>query len=101
MTRSTWIVIGAIALIGLIVGWQSLPAQPGPFPGMPGMGQVGRYVVVRADKDSIVIMDTTTGDLFRAKDDDIKEYNARPKNQPLNPRDIRLPRPEDKEKRDR
>jgi hypothetical protein len=74
MTRQTgWVVGGALLLGLLIYGVSHLSAQRPPQPG----GEVGRYVVVRSSADVIVIMDTTTGDLYNAVPSDIKPYAAR------------------------
>lgn len=44
----------------------------------PGSGgPVGRFQVVRANADVIVLLDTTTGDLYSAQARDIQPYNAR------------------------
>jgi hypothetical protein len=73
MTRQTGWVVGAVALALAIYGVSQLSAQrSGQSP-----GEVGRYVVVRSSADLIVIMDTTTGDLYNAVPSDIKPYAAR------------------------
>src|SRR5262245_13375415 len=74
MTRQTgWLVGGALLLGLLIYGASQLSAQR---PSQPG-GEVGRFVVVRRSADLIVIMDTTTGDLYTDVPSDIKPYAAR------------------------
>lgn len=70
----TWIPVGVIALVGLIVGLSQLPAQR--F-GQPGGGEVGRYVVVRATPDIIILLDTVTGSLYNALPSDIKPWAQR------------------------
>lgn len=73
MTRQTGWVVGAVALALSIYGVSQLSAQrSGQSP-----GEVGRYVVVRSSADVVVIMDTTTGDLYNAVPSDIKPYAAR------------------------
>jgi hypothetical protein len=73
MTRQTGWVVGAVALALSIYGVSQLSAQrSGNSP-----GEVGRFVVVRSSADVIVIMDTTTGDLYNAVPSDIKPYAAR------------------------
>ena len=73
MTRQTGWVVGAVALALSIYGVSQLSAQrSGQSP-----GEVGRFVVVRSSADVIVIMDTTTGDLYNAVPSDIKPYAAR------------------------
>lgn len=73
MTRQTGWVVGAVALALSIYGVSQLSAQrSGQAP-----GEVGRFVVVRSSADVIVIMDTTTGDLYNTVPSDIKPYAAR------------------------
>jgi hypothetical protein len=74
MDRGKWVVVGLL-LAGLLGwGYSRLTAQRlAP----EGRGEVGRYVVVRHSADLIVIMDTTTGDLYNAVPSDIKPYSAR------------------------
>jgi len=45
-------------------------------------GQVGRFQVVRSNEEVIIIIDTTTGDLYKATPGDIKPFNQRPKPDP-------------------
>ena len=74
MTRQTGWVLGGALLLGLLIfGASQLSAQR---PLQPG-GEVGRFVVVRSSADVIVIMDTTTGDLYNAVPSDVKPYAAR------------------------
>lgn len=82
MTRQTSWVVGAVALAMLIYGVSQLSAQrSGQSP-----GEVGRFVVVRGSGDVIVIMDTTTGDLYNAVPSDIKPYAARSQGGRFGPR---------------
>jgi hypothetical protein len=74
MTRQTGWVVGAVVLALSIYGVSQLSAQRSG----QSLGEVGRFVVVRSSADVIVIMDTTTGDLFNAVPSDIKPYAARP-----------------------
>jgi hypothetical protein len=77
-----WLTL-ALLLAGLTVfGISSLVAQrPPPLPGMGGFNapEIGRYQVVRATDDEVIVLDTATGDLYRAKTKDIKPYSERPK----------------------
>jgi hypothetical protein len=76
-----WITL-ALLLAGLTVfGLSNLGAQRPPLPGMGGFGfpEVGRYQAVRATDDSIILIDTTTGELYRATPRDIKPFSERPK----------------------
>jgi hypothetical protein len=73
MTRQTGWLVGAVVLGLLIYGVSQLSAQRSGQP----RGEVGRFVVVRGSADVIVIMDTTTGDLYNAVPSDVKPYAAR------------------------
>lgn len=87
MRKRIWLtgVLGLGALIVLTVQAQPPgvygPGAGGPvmggFPGGPGTvaPQPGRYVVARADLLGIVVLDTQTGELFRAADRDLKPYS--------------------------
>jgi hypothetical protein len=81
MNRTAGIVVGSIALGLLLVGLSYLWAQRGGPPDVRVLsGDVGRYQVVRATGDIIILLDTTTGDLYYANPKDIKPYNSRPHN---------------------
>jgi hypothetical protein len=73
MARQAGWLAGAAALALLIYGVSQLSAQRSG----PSHGEVGRFVVVRSSADVIVLMDTTTGDLYNAVPSDIKPYAAR------------------------
>jgi hypothetical protein len=60
------------------VGVASLFAQRFGPPADGRGGEVGRYVVVRNTDDGIILMDTTTGDLYKATPADLKPFAARP-----------------------
>jgi hypothetical protein len=79
-----WTVIAlGIVLLGLVLaGFTPLTAQPGlRMPMQPE--HVGRYTVVKvvesAGTMNILLLDTVTGDLYRATADDAKPYRERPK----------------------
>jgi hypothetical protein len=76
-SKSGWTVAGILALVLLIVGISNLPAQRFGSPTAPGHGDVGRYVLVRNTEDAIVIMDSVSGDLYKATPADIKPFAAR------------------------
>jgi hypothetical protein len=83
-----WMAAGLFGLVLLIFGVAHLSAQrerrpaepPRPPPGgfMPP-GQVGRFVVAQVKGDVIILLDTATGDLYKATADDAKKYSERPK----------------------
>src|SRR5438093_11567064 len=75
--KNAFILGGAIVLGFLVLGLtQALAQRYPPDPPGPG-GPVGRFQVVRANADVIVLLDTKTGDLYSALPRDIRPYNAR------------------------
>jgi hypothetical protein len=76
--RTVWVVVGLVAFGCLAAGVASLFAQRFGPPADGRGGEVGRYVVVRNTDDGIIIMDTTTGDLYKATPADLKPFAARP-----------------------
>src|SRR5262245_23852086 len=75
MDRKNVFVLGGAIVVGfLVLGLTQALAQR--YPPGPG-GPVGRFQVVRANADVIVLLDTTTGDLYSALPRDIQPYNAR------------------------
>jgi hypothetical protein len=90
MTRKGALVtLGLLAAGVLLVVLSNLVAQTRPggpgglggFPPLPALGgsDVGRYQAVKVADDHILIIDTTTGDLYRASMKDVKSYSERPK----------------------
>jgi len=87
--RKSLIAFLGIALI--LVGISTLLAQPRPPAGLPnlppppGFGDpAGRFVVVKTSGEvgvnlSILLLDTTNGDLYRATESDAKPYKERAK----------------------
>jgi hypothetical protein len=79
-----WTVIAlGIVLLGLVLaGFTPLTARPGAFDDIQSE-QVGRYTVVKvvesAGTMNILLLDTVTGDLYRATADDAKPYRERPR----------------------
>ena len=74
-------VLGLVSAIGC-GGATTTAAPKRAMPGMPGgfsVGEVGRYVPAQSGPDGIVILDTATGELYRATPNDIKPYSARPR----------------------
>jgi hypothetical protein len=77
-TKSGWTVAGILVMVLFIVGISSLSAQRFGPPGAIGHGgDVGRYVLVRNTEDAIIIMDSVSGELYRATPADIKPFAAR------------------------
>jgi hypothetical protein len=57
-----------------------VPAQRPPIPMMPGFPpQPGRFVVAHATDKRIVVLDTATGRLYKAGEDDLKKMSDLPK----------------------
>jgi hypothetical protein len=83
-----WVAISVVALVAGALGLSGVMAQrfqPMAMPVIP-FGEVGRYQVVSHGADGIILLDTTNGELYRAKPEDVKPYSARPRP----PRDIPL-----------
>ncbi len=76
--RIVWPITALVGLIILAVGISTVPAQPG-MGMMYGMPQVGRFVVAHASEKQIIILDTTTGKLYKATDADFKKASEMPK----------------------
>src|SRR5947209_7522413 len=77
--KGVWVVSGVFLLAVLVVGLSRLSAQF-RFPRPDGHpSDVGRYTVVLTSRDLIIIMDTTTGDLYKVAPSDIKPYASRPR----------------------
>jgi hypothetical protein len=74
--RIVWPIAGLLGVAILALSIRFLPAQ-GPMPYM--MGQVGRFVVAHATEKQIVILDTSTGQLYKASSDDFKKFSELPK----------------------
>jgi hypothetical protein len=84
--KGAWITVGlfcaGVVLFSLANAFAQRGERPGAGPG-PGIGMgfgpVGRYSVVSVSTDSIVLLDTVTGDLYKASPRDIKNYSDRPR----------------------
>jgi hypothetical protein len=118
--KGAWITIGVVFLGVALFGLANLFAQRGAGgrggPGGPGgfgLG-IGRFQVVSSSTSAIIILDTMTGDLFKADPaKDVKPYRDRPridlgpppldkdglKDRPPPPKDLRKddPPPPDKD----
>ena len=77
--KGVWIIAGTI-LLGLlaIAGAQALAQRDFRTEPRPPSAEPSRYTVVNVTDGEIIIMDTTTGDLYSAKPRDVKPYDARP-----------------------
>jgi hypothetical protein len=76
--KNTWIFGGAIVLGFLVFGLTQVGAQRFPGDGRGGSeNMVGRYQVVRSSPDVILLLDTVTGELYSAGQDDIRPSRAR------------------------
>jgi len=79
--KSVWAIGAAILLVGGALVLAQFPPAPRPAP-MAFMGpvQVGRYTVVKVEGgNTIILLDTATGSLYKASDSDIKKYSELPK----------------------
>jgi hypothetical protein len=77
--KSTWAVIGLLALVGVFAAISALEAQRPPRAEFLLGGQVGRYQSVKVDGDNIWLLDTATGDLYVASLSNAKPYGDRPR----------------------
>ena len=80
--RILWPLVACLGLGGLIlVISQSTAQRPGSgMPGMPGgmPGMPGRFVVANASSSQVLILDTATGQVYRALEKDIKKLSELP-----------------------
>src|SRR5260221_631049 len=74
-----WVTGGVVVLILGVLGLSALTAQRPGVLNPYGSNDVGRYVVAHSGADGIVLLDTTTGELYRAMPADIKPHYARPR----------------------
>jgi hypothetical protein len=90
---------GIVLLVALSAGtaWVSAQRTGGGMPFFPGP-PVGRYTVAHYSAKQIVILDTATGDLYKATPDDYKSLKERPKPQPIALPDRFPDREKDKDK---
>jgi hypothetical protein len=80
--RIVWSVAGVVAALGLLVfGISTLSAQRPPAYGFPMMGvpQVGRFTVAHATATKVIILDTMTGQVYKAEEGDFKKASSLPK----------------------
>jgi hypothetical protein len=73
-----WALLGVAGVAVLVLAITMLEAQR-PFPAAFFPEQVGRYQAIKIDGDTIILLDTATGDLYKAGRDDIKPYRDRPR----------------------
>lgn len=82
------VTLGVVILLGVVIVLGTMPSQRAeaqPPPGMGfGFGEVpGRYTVVKvadvAGTTVILLLDTATGELYRATADDAKPFRDRPR----------------------
>jgi hypothetical protein len=79
-----WLTGGFVLLIGGVIGLSALTAQRTP-PSLLGGSEVGRYQAVHTSPDGIILLDTATGELYRATPNDIKPHSARPRGDRIDP----------------
>ncbi len=86
MNRPTRYVLGGIVVLAVLVFLSDAVAQrdfrTGPRP-MTSGGPFPRYQVVTVNESEIILLDTTSGDLYSAKPGDVKPYSARPRPTPF------------------
>jgi hypothetical protein len=69
-------VIAALLFVGLVIV-AFLPRGTAQREGRPESLGTGRFVVVSTSPGEIIIMDSSTGDLFSAKPPDVRPYSTR------------------------
>jgi hypothetical protein len=76
-----WTALGVVAAALLLTVASRLRAQrpPGPGTGLVLPNLPGRFVVARTVGENIILLDTATGDLYRATPDDIKKFSDKPR----------------------
>jgi hypothetical protein len=79
--RIVWPIAALLGLIVLVVGISNVPAQRfgggamySPYPPQPG-----RFAVAHATATRVIILDTATGKLYRATEDDFSKMSDLPK----------------------
>jgi hypothetical protein len=76
-TNHLWTALAGAAVGALLMGLAPLAAQRVAEP-RPNDAGIGRFQVVRVVEQEIVLLDTTTGDLYSAGPKDVKPHTARP-----------------------
>jgi hypothetical protein len=84
MTRKVFVLllcgVGLLGLLAFTAGQLTAQRFPREEPPGGGAGQVGRFVLVRAVGDVVILLDTATGDLYQADlKRDVKKYSERPR----------------------
>jgi hypothetical protein len=81
--RIIWGLVGVAAVALLIFGFSSTSAQRSPVPGavmpFPFGAPAGRFTVAHATATQVIILDTATGQLYKASSDDFKKFSELPK----------------------
>jgi hypothetical protein len=77
--RVVWPIAGVLGLAVLVVGITQLSAQRPPV-NLRGTGPpTGRFVVADAGDDYVLILDSATGQVYRADEKDFNKMSALPK----------------------
>jgi hypothetical protein len=81
--RIVWSIAALIALAVLVASFTSLPAQREPGPGqfMRGgpVSVPGRFAVAHAKDKQVLVLDTFTGQVYRAEPEDFKKMSQLPR----------------------
>src|SRR5262249_56312639 len=81
-SRIIWPVAGIIALVVVVLAVSLSGAQRPERPVLPGMGGMlpmqGRFVVAHASATQVLILDTTTGKVYKAGEKDFKPMSELP-----------------------
>jgi hypothetical protein len=83
MGRKSILLTLVLVVVAVLIGMSSLLAQrlPSVPPPLPGLGDpVGRFTVIKvADGGWVFLLDTATGEFYKANLDDAKPHKDRPK----------------------
>jgi hypothetical protein len=73
-----WVLGGLLVLVAGLIVLSTLEAQR-PRPEFFRDSQVGRYQAIKVDGEKVFLLDTATGDLYRASLAESKPYAERPR----------------------
>jgi hypothetical protein len=71
--------MGLLVLGCLLIVLSSLEAQRPAQPVGAGEAAVGRFQAIKVDGSNIILLDTATGDLYRASVQEVTPYSERPR----------------------
>lgn len=78
-SRIVWSVVGGLVLVGLAVVIGSSYAQRPGVGFSPFGAPAGRFAVAHASADAVLVLDTATGQVYKAGRDDFKKMSELPR----------------------